>query len=92
MTREEERCGVSRKIWLAKKAKKKRVVDDTHKRGEIFFCRQFRYNSQSYTSQVLKTLKKSCSKQTFGHSKNGLVSGRLACTSSNSQKLRVRPT
>ena len=78
---------------VGKKSKeKKRVVDDTHKRGEIFFCRQFRYNSQSYTSQVLKTLKKSCSEQTFGHSKNGLVSGRLACTSSNSQKLRVRPT
>ena len=68
-----------------KKAKKKRVVDDTHKRGEIFFCRQFRYNSKRYTSQVLKNTEKELliTDMTFGQTKNGLVSGGLACTSNN---------
>ena len=44
--------------WQKKGKEKKRVVDDTHKRGEIFFCRQFRYNNQSYTSQALKKTEK----------------------------------
>ena len=38
--------------------------------------------SQSYTSQVLLTFEKRCSPKPFGQTKNRLVSGRLACTSS----------
>ena len=59
------------KYGWQKKQRKKRVVDDTHKRGEIFFCRQFRYNSQSYTSQVLKTLKRVAQNRHLGIQKMG---------------------
>ena len=44
--------------------------------------RQFWPLLQSYTSQVLMSVSKKCSPKPFGQTKNGLVSGRLACTSS----------
>ena len=48
----------------------------------------FRSCSQkSYTSQVVNTLEKRCSPKPFGQTKNGLVSGRLACTSSKTEVL-----
>ena len=40
------------------------------------------YLDQSYTSQVLSTFQLNWSAQPFGQIKNGLISGRLACTSS----------
>ena len=42
---------------------------------------------QSYTSQVLWTFEKRWSPKPFGQTKNGLVSGRLACTSSKTEIL-----
>ena len=48
---------------------------------EVYGC------NQSYTSQVLLTFEKRCSPKPFGQTKNGLVSGRLACTSSKTEIL-----
>ena len=45
------------------------------------------HRSQNYTSQVLYTFEKTCSPKPFGQTKNGLVSGRLACTSSKTEIL-----
>ena len=43
------------------------------------------YQVQSYTSQLLYTFEKRCSPKPFGLTKNGLISGRLACTSSKTK-------
>ena len=40
---------------------------------------------QSYSSQVLQIFEKRCSPKAFGQTKNELVSGRLACTSSKTE-------
>ena len=56
----------------------------------LFKCTVNMGDDQSYTSQVhttYKHLKKRCSPKPFAQTKNGLVSGRLACTSSKTELL-----
>ena len=51
------------------------------------------WNGQSYTSQVLQIFENRCSPKPFGQTQNGLVSGRLACTSSKTEifnKIRIQ--
>ena len=45
------------------------------------------YAENLYIPSILKTFEKRCSPKPFKQTKNGLVSGRLACTSSKTEIL-----
>jgi hypothetical protein len=64
-------CQENKEIWMH--------VDAAYA-GSAFICPEYR---QSYTSQVLQTFEKRCSLKP----KNGLFSGRLACTSNKTDIL-----
>ena len=81
---------------------RKRPASETETEGRIFFlevsnetkwllepCGAYvkSISRQSYTSQVLQTFEKRCSPKPFGQTKNGMVSGRLARTSSKTEIL-----